>query len=47
MNQNFLSEYFSPKLNPNNVGLQLKVMSTSYNFFVVQNGFARIIFSIS
>jgi len=47
MNQGFLNEYFNKKLNPNNVGLQLKIMSTSYNFFVVQNGLARIIFSIS
>jgi hypothetical protein len=47
MNQEFLKEYFTTKLNPNNVGLQLKVMSCSYNFFVVQNGIGRIIFSIS
>jgi hypothetical protein len=47
MNQLFLDEYFSSQLNPNNVGLQLKVMSVSYNFFVVQNGLGRLIFSIS
>jgi hypothetical protein len=47
MNQAFLNEYFSVKLNPSNIGLQLKIMSCSYNFFVVQNGLARIIFSIS
>jgi len=47
MNQLFLDEYFSSQLNPNNVGLQLKLMSASYNFFVVQNGLGRLIFSIS
>jgi len=47
MNQLFLNEYFSNQLNPNNVGLQLKVMSASYNFFVVQNGLGRLIFTIS
>ena len=46
MNQEFLKEYFTNKLNPNNVGLQLKIMSCSYNFFVVHNGIARIIFAI-
>jgi hypothetical protein len=47
MNQAFLNEYFNSKLNPSNIGLQLKIISCSYNFFVVQNGLARIIFSIS
>jgi hypothetical protein len=47
MNINFLNEYFKSPLNPNNVGLQLKVMSCSYNFFVVNHGFGRLIFSIS
>jgi len=47
MNQNFLKEYFTNKLNPNNVGLQLKVLSCSYNFFVVHNGIGRIVFAMS
>lgn len=46
MNQNFLQEYFNNKLNPNNVGLQLKILSSSYNFFVVHNGIGRIIFAM-
>lgn len=47
MNQNFLKEYFTNKLNPNNVGLQLKVLSCSYNFFLVHNGIGRIVFAMS
>ena len=47
MNQNFLKEYFTDRLNPNNVGLQLKVMSCSYNFFVIHNGIGRIVFAMS
>jgi len=47
MNQLFLNEYFNIKLNPNNVGLQSKLLSISYNFFVVQNGLGRLIFTIS
>jgi hypothetical protein len=47
MNPNFLNEYFNSKINPNKIGLQLKLLSISYNFFVVQNGLGRIIFSIS
>ena len=47
MNSNFLNEYFTNKLNPNNVGLQLKIMSCSYNFFVVNNGIGRIVFAMS
>jgi len=47
MNQDFLKEYFTDKLNINNVGLQLKIMSCSYNFFVVHNGIGRTIFSMS
>ena len=47
LNSSFLNEYFSSQLNPNNVGLQGKLLSISYNFFVIQNGFGKIIFSIS
>jgi hypothetical protein len=47
LNPLFLKEYFNSSLNVNNVGLQLKVLSCSYNFFVVSNGIGRLIFSIS
>jgi hypothetical protein len=47
MNQLFLNEYFNPKINPLNLGLQAKILSVSYNFFVVQNGLGRLIFTLS
>jgi hypothetical protein len=47
LNPLFLTEYFSSILNPNNVGLQGKLLSISYNFFVIQNGYGKIIFSIN
>lgn len=47
MNQLFLNEYFNPKINPLNLGLQAKILSISYNFFVVQNGLGRLIFTLS
>ena len=43
----FLTEYFSPKINANNVGLQITILSSSYNFLVVNNGIGRILFAIS
>jgi len=47
LNQNFLNEYFKSNINPNGVGLLSKVLGVSYNFFVVQNGYGKIIFSIN
>jgi hypothetical protein len=47
MNSAFLKEYFNSPLNPNKIGLQLKILSMSYNFFVVENGNGRLIFAIS
>lgn len=47
LNLKFLNEYFNSQLNPSNVGLQLKVLSISYNFFIVNLGNGRLIFSIS
>jgi hypothetical protein len=47
MNRAFLDEYFNSELNQNNLGLQLKVLSISYNFFIVHMGSGRLIFSIS
>ena len=44
MNQNFLTEYTNSLLNPNNVGLQLKILSSCYSLFVVHKSVARIIF---
>jgi hypothetical protein len=47
LNNNFLLEYVNNGLNPNNLGLQVKVMSVSYNFFIVNHGIGRLIFTIS
>lgn len=47
MNRAFLNEYFNSELNQNKLGLQLKVLSISYNFFIVHMGSGRLIFSIS
>ena len=44
MNPLFLNEYFNSKLNPNRVGLQLKVLTTNYNLFVVHHGIGRLVF---
>jgi hypothetical protein len=45
MNANFLNEYFLSNLNPNQIGLQFKIMSTAYNFFVVHQGTGRLVFA--
>jgi hypothetical protein len=47
MNGAFLKEYFNSPLNPNQLGLQLKILSMSYNFFVIENGIGRLIFAIA
>lgn len=44
MNQTFLNEYFTSKLNPEKVGLQLKVLTLNYNLFVVHQGIGRLVF---
>ena len=45
LDNNFLSEYFDTTFNPNQLGLQLKFMARSYNFFVVEKGQAKMIFA--
>ena len=44
MNPLFLSEYFTSKLNPSQIGLQLKILTTNYNLFVVHQGIGRLVF---
>ena len=41
----FMSEYFNSKLNPSQLGLQLKFMARGYNFLVVEKGYGKMIFS--
>jgi len=45
LNPNFLAEYFNTYFNPNQLGLQLKFMARSYNFFVIEKGMGRMIFA--
>jgi hypothetical protein len=45
LDNNFLLEYFDTTFNPNQLGLQLKFMARSYNFFVVEKGQAKMIFA--
>lgn len=47
INSKFLNEYFTNKLNPTNVGLELKILSCSYNFFIINNGIGRLVFAMS
>ena len=44
MNPLFLTEYFTSKLNQSRLGLQLKVLTTNYNLFVVHQGIGRLVF---
>jgi len=44
MNPLFLNEYFTSKLNPGSLGLQLKVLTLNYNLFVVHQGIGRLVF---
>ena len=41
----FMSEYFNSKLNPSQLGLQVKFMARGYNFLVVEKGYGKMIFS--
>jgi hypothetical protein len=45
INKEFLNEYFTSKLNINQIGLQFKILSTTYNFFVVNNGNGKLVFA--
>ena len=44
MNPSFLNEYFTSKLNPGKLGLQLKILTLNYNLFVVHQGTGRLVF---
>jgi hypothetical protein len=41
----FITEYFSTNFNPNQLGLTLTFMARGYNFFIVEKGMGRMIFS--
>lgn len=44
MNSLFLTEYFTSKLNPAQLGLQGKILTLNYNLFVVHHGIGRLVF---
>lgn len=44
MSQAFLKEYFDSQLNPNKLGLQLKMLTLNYNLFVIHQGIGRLVF---
>ena len=44
MNKNFLNKYFSSNLNPNNLGLNLKILGRSYNVLTVNKGRGKLVF---
>lgn len=45
LNKNFLAEYFDPTFNPSQFGLTLTFMARSYNFFIVEKGYGRMVFA--
>ena len=45
LNTDFIKEYFNTNFNPNQLGLQLKFMARGYNFFVIEKGMGKMIFS--
>jgi len=45
LDTDFLAEYFNKTLNPNQLGLQLKFLARGYNFFVVEKGMGKMVFS--
>jgi len=45
LNQSFLDEYFDKVSNPKQIGLLLKFYARSHNFFVVEKGMGKMIFS--
>jgi hypothetical protein len=45
MNPLFLTEYFTSKLNPAQIGLLGKIMTLNYNLFVVHHGIGRLVFA--
>jgi len=45
LNTGFITEYFNTNFNPNQLGLQLKFMARGYNFFVIEKGMGKMIFS--
>ena len=45
LDSTFMSEYFNTNFNPKQLGLTLTFMARGYNFFIVEKGMGRMIFS--
>jgi hypothetical protein len=45
LDSKFMLEYFNTDFNPNQLGLTLTFMARGYNFFIVEKGMGRMIFS--
>jgi len=45
LDKKFLAEYFDPTFNPSQFGLTLTFMARSYNFFIVEKGYGRMVFA--
>lgn len=45
LDKNFLAQYFNTTFNPLQFGLTLTFMARSYNFFIVEKGYGRMVFA--
>ena len=45
LDKKFLAQYFDPTFNPSQFGLILTFMARSYNFFIVEKGYGRMVFA--
>jgi len=45
LDKTFLAQYFDPTFNPSQFGLTLTFMARSYNFFIVEKGYGRMVFA--
>jgi len=45
LDKKFLAQYFDPTFNPSQFGLTLTFMARSYNFFIVEKGYGRMVFA--
>ena len=45
LDKKFLAQYFDTTFNPSQFGLTLTFMARSYNFFIVEKGYGRMVFA--
>ena len=44
--QDFITEYYSSPINPNNSNITLKFIAKSYNMFIVEKGNCKMLFTV-